>query len=67
MGLTDILDSKNTRTLSALSMLAEAGMALYRGNKQVAAMLAGAAVLAYRFSWVGMVLELAIRLYQKSR
>jgi hypothetical protein len=64
MGLTDVLDSRNTRTLSALSMLAEAGLALYRGNRRVAALLAGAAVLAYRFSWVGVVAELAIRLYQ---
>jgi hypothetical protein len=64
MGLTDVLDSRNTRTLSALSMLAEAGLALYRGNRRVAALLAGAALLAYRFSWVGVVAELAIRLYQ---
>ncbi len=48
-------------------MVAEAGMALYRGNKRVAALLAGAAVLAYRWSVVGLLAELGIRLYQRRR
>ncbi len=48
-------------------MLAEAGLALYRGNKRVAALLAGAAVLAYRWSVAGLLAELGIRLYQRRR
>lgn len=67
MGLKELLSSKNTRTLSALTTLAQAGYALYRGKKTVAALLVGAAVLSYRNSWVGMVAQLAIKLYQRAR
>ncbi|MFC7155385.1 hypothetical protein ACFQPA_07950 [Halomarina halobia] len=67
MGAGKFLRSKSSRRLSALSMVAEAGMALYRGNKRVAALLAGAAVLAYRWSVVGLLAELGIRLYQRRR
>ncbi|WP_254537516.1 hypothetical protein [Halomarina litorea] len=67
MGLSEILSSKNTRTLSALSTLVQAGLALYRGNTKVAALLVGAAVLSYRTSWVGMVAQVAIQLYQRMR
>ncbi|WP_254543557.1 hypothetical protein [Halomarina pelagica] len=67
MGLGTFLASRSSRRLSALSMLAEAGLALYRGNKRVAALLAGAAVLAYRWSVAGLLAELGIRLYQRRR
>lgn len=67
MGLTDVLSSENSRRLSALSLLAQAGLALYRGNRQIAALLAGAAVLASRVSWLGIVAQVAIRLYKQFR
>ena len=67
MSITDILNSNGARATSSLTMLAEAGIALYRGNKTVAALLLGAAVLAYRFTVIGVVAELAIRIYQFTR
>ncbi|MFC6836319.1 hypothetical protein [Halomarina ordinaria] len=67
MGLSKLLASKSSRRLSALSMLVQAARALYRGNRRVGALLLGAAVLSYRWSVVGLVAELGIRLYQRSR
>ena len=67
MGLTDAFESKQAGQLSAISMLVEAGLALYRGDKRVAALLLGAAVLAYRWSFVGFVAEILIRIYQRVR
>ena len=67
MGLTDAFDSKRSGQISAISMLVEAGLALYRGEKRIAALLLGAAVLAYRWSFVGAIAELLIRVYQRVR
>lgn len=67
MNLTDLLSSDESRQLNALSLLAQAGLALHRGNRQIALLLAGAAVLAYRVSWLGIVAQLAIRLYKQFR
>lgn len=67
MSLTDILNSNGARATSSLTMLAEAGIALYRGNTKVAVLLLGAAVLSYQFTVVGIVAELAIRAYQFTR
>lgn len=64
MGLTRILRSKRTRNASAITMLVEAGMALRRGKKRLAVLFLGAAALAYRWSGVGILLELLIRGYQ---
>ena len=67
MTLTQILRSKRARQLSAVSMLVEAGLALARGKRRLAAMLLGAAALAYRFSALGFLVEGSIRLYQWQR
>lgn len=67
MALLDFMASRSFRRLSSLSMVVEAGMALLRGNKRVAALLLGAATLAYRWSWVGILAELGIRGYQWTR
>lgn len=67
MGVTTALNSKGARQLSAISMLVEAGLALARGRRRVAAMLLGAAVLAYRYSVLGFATEVLIRLYQWQR
>jgi len=67
MGVTQALNSNGARRLSAVSMLVEAGLALARGKRRLAALLFGAAVLAYRFSYLGFVSEVLIRLYQWQR
>lgn len=67
MGVTRVLDSQGARRLSAVSMLVEAGLALVRGKRRLAALLLGAAALAYRFSFLGVVAEVLIRFYQWRR
>jgi hypothetical protein len=67
MGLRKLLSSKNTRTMSALSTLGQAAVALYRGDTKVATLLAVAAALSYRYSWIGMLAQVGIRFYQRSR
>ena len=48
-------------------MLVESGLALARGKRRLAALLFGAAALAYRFSYLGFVAEVLIRIYQWQR
>ncbi|WP_267643691.1 hypothetical protein [Haloarchaeobius amylolyticus] len=67
MSLANVFDSTRTRQASALSMLAEAGMALWRGKTKVAALFLGAAAIAYRWSALGFAAEGLIRLYRRSR
>lgn len=67
MGLAKAFKSKQAGQISAVSMLVEAGLALYRGEKKIAALLLGAAALSYRWSIVGIVAEALIRIYQRVR
>ena len=67
MGVTQSLNSSGVRRLSAVSMLVEAGLALARGKRTLAALLLGAAAFAYRFSCLGFVAEVLIRFYQWRR
>ncbi|WP_256684630.1 hypothetical protein [Halococcus qingdaonensis] len=67
MGLANAFKSKQAGQISAISMLVEAGLALYRGEKKIAALLLGAAALSYRWSIVGIVAEALIRVYQRLR
>lgn len=64
MGVTQALNSNGARRLRAVSMLVEAGLALARGKRRLAAVLFGAAALAYRLSYLGFVAEIMIRFYQ---
>ena len=67
MGLSDLLTSKRSGLVSVISMVVEAGLALYRGDTKIAALLLGAAALAYRWSFVGAIAEILIRAYQRLR
>lgn len=67
MGLANAFKSKQAGQISAISMVVEAGLALYRGEKKIAALLLGAAALSYRWSIVGIVAEALIRIYQRVR
>lgn len=67
MGLAKAFNSKRAGQVSAITMLVEAGIALYRGEKDVAALLLGAAVLAYRWGLVGTIAGILIRIYRRVR
>lgn len=67
MGIAKAFDSNRSGKISAISMLVEAGLALYRGDKRIAALLLGAAVLSYRWSFLGAIAEILIRVYQRVR
>lgn len=66
-GVTRLFGSKSVRNLSTVSMVIEAGLALARGKRKIAALLLGAAALASRWSAVGFLAEIAIRVYQWRR
>lgn len=66
-GLGGLLNSSSAKNLSALSMLVEAGLALARGKRKIAALLLGAAALASRWSAIGFLAEILIRIYQWRR
>lgn len=67
MGLAKAFNSKRAGQISAISMLVEAGLALYRGEKKIAALLFGAAALAYRWGIVGTIAGILIRIYRRIR
>jgi hypothetical protein len=52
------------RGLSVGTMLLEALNAARKGSWKVAAALLGAAALGYKYSGLGLLVELAIRVYQ---
>lgn len=66
-GVGRLLGSNSAKRLSALSMVIEAGLALVRGKRKIAALLLGAAALASRWSVVGFLAEIVIRVYQWRR
>ncbi len=65
MGLAEAFNSVRSGQISAISLLVEAGLSLYRGEKRTAALLLGAAVLAYRWSAVGFVAQILYRIYRR--
>lgn len=64
MGLTDLFDAKRAGSFSALTFLVEAALALYSGDKRLAALLMGAAALAYRWRPLGDIAYGLIWLYR---
>ena len=67
MGLAELLNSKRSGQISTLTMLVEAGLALYRGDTRVAALFFGGAALAYQWSVAGIVANVLINIYQRLR
>lgn len=64
MGLVQTLASKYSKQLRVVSLLVDAAFALSRGRKKLAAMLVGAAVIAYRSPGFGYLAEILVRFYQ---
>lgn len=67
MGLNTLLDSKIARHASTLSMLGEAVLSWSRGDRRMGVLFLVASVLAYRWSTLGVVTEVGIRLYRRMR
>jgi hypothetical protein len=67
MGLADLLNSKRSGQISTLTMIVEAGLALYRGDMRVAALFLGGAALAYQWSAAGIIANVLINIYQRLR
>ena len=66
MGLKSFLGSKRTRQLSALSMLAQAGLSLKRGKALLALAYVVGAIVSYKNSVAGFVTQVALRLVRRS-
>ena len=67
MSYTDTLDSSRSDQLGVVSLLVEAGLSLYEGDSQLAALQLGTAALTYRSSVLGTIARLAIELYKRVR
>ena len=65
MGLNALLRSKKVKRASTLSMLVEAVLSWSRDERRLAVLFLGAAALAYRWSALGLVAEVALRLYRR--
>ncbi|MFW6321108.1 MAG: hypothetical protein ACOC0Z_04605 [Halohasta sp.] len=63
MVLTKLLGSTWARRLSVVTVLVNGVRALLRGNRRVGALLIGLALLAYRWSPLGILLTLLVSRY----
>lgn len=67
MVLKRLLGSKTTRSLTVLSVLAEAKRAIDRGNQTRAVILLGVAVLAWKWTIIGLVAQGVVKLFRGPR
>lgn len=67
MGYTDALDSSASKQWSVVSLLVEAGLSLYEGKSQIAALQLGAAALTSRSSLLGTIARTIIEVYRRIR
>lgn len=67
MVLRKLLGSKATRSLTVLSVLAEAKRAFKRGERIHAVLLLGVAVIAWKWTIIGMVAQGLLKLFRKGR
>ncbi|WP_265109279.1 hypothetical protein [Halosolutus halophilus] len=67
MGLTKLLHSKATRSLTVVSVLRDAKTALDRGNRTRAIALLGVAVLAWKWTVVGLAAQGVVKLLRAGR
>ena len=63
MALTRLLGSKWTHRFSVVTVLVNGFRALLRGNRRIGALLLGVALLAYRWSPIGIALTLVLHRY----
>ncbi|ELY46281.1 hypothetical protein [Natronorubrum sulfidifaciens] len=62
MGLTKLLGSKATRSLTVLSVLSEAKRAFSRGKRIRAVFLLGLAVVAWKWTMLGVAAQGVLKL-----
>ena len=67
MGVNRLLGSKATRSMTVLSVLVEARRSMKRGNKQRAMLLLVAALLAWKWTVVGLAAQGAARAFRDGR
>jgi hypothetical protein len=67
MMLTDVLDSTSLKGLGVATTLADAVVALSRDEKRLAVAFFGAAALAYRWSYIGLLAQVLVRAYRRFR
>ncbi|WP_306054445.1 hypothetical protein [Natronococcus wangiae] len=65
MGLSKLLGSKATRSLTVVSVLAEAKRAFDRGNTARGILMLGVAVLAWKWVVIGMAAQGLVKLLRK--
>ena len=65
LGLRKILSSKRTKQLSALSMLAQAGRELKRGDVGLALLYVVGAGVSYKNTAVGFAVQAVLRAYRR--
>lgn len=65
MGLKKLLGSRATRSLTVLSVLSEAKKAFDRGNRTRGAALLVVAVLAWKWTIIGMAAQGVVKLLRK--
>ena len=67
MVLTKLLGSRAARSLTVFSVLAEAKRAFDRGNQTRAVVLLGVAVLAWKWTVVGLVAQGVVKAFRGPR
>lgn len=67
MPLKRLLGSKATRSLTVVSVLAEAKRALERNNRTRAVLLLGVAALAWKWTIVGLLAQGVVKLLRGGR
>ena len=67
MSLGKLLGSTTTRSLTVVSVLAEAKRAVDRGNRTRALLLLGVAVLAWKWTVIGLAAQGVLKLFRGGR
>ncbi|SEW27664.1 hypothetical protein [Natrinema salifodinae] len=67
MPLTKLLGSKATRSLTVFSVLAEAKREFGRGNRTRGVLLLGVAVLAWKWTVIGLAAQAVVKVLRRGR
>lgn len=67
MNLTDLMNRASTENWAVISLVVEAGISLYEGDKRLAALQLGTAVVSYYSSLLGTLARVLVELYKRFR
>ena len=65
LGLRKLLSNKRTKQISALSMLAQAGRELSRGDVKLAVLYVVGAAVSYKNTAVGFAMQVLLRTFRR--